>query len=483
MQDSLRAQRGSSVEADVIVIGGGLSGLVAGYRLHRAGLTVRVLEAAARPGGVIGSERRDGLLFEQGPNNALDNGPAIHDLLDELGIAAQRVDARRAAARRYIVHKGALAALPGSAASFAATPLFSTGAKLRLLAEPFVGRGDAAAEESIASFVRRRLGPEILAMAVEPFVAGIMAGDPERISVAAALPRLHELEQRHGSLLRGALATAGQRRRARGGRRAVSFSFRDGMQTLTDTLAAAQPGVECGRRVLRVDRAPGAGFVVQLEGGEQRQARAVVVAAPAGAAATMVEAMAPTAAAALAAIPYAPLAVVVSAYPRARVSHPLDGFGVLAPAAERRPLLGTLFCSTLFDGRSEASTVVLTTFLGGSRDPEVVDATDAELRAIVRSELTQLLGASGAPVADAITRWHDGLPQYGLGHLQRIAAVERAERALPGLHFCANYRGGAAIGDCIANASDTARRIAAQLRGQPGTTAAAVIAPPQLQTA
>jgi len=471
------------VDADVVVVGGGLSGLVTGYRLHRAGLTVQVLEAAACPGGVIGSERRGGVLFERGPNNALDNGPAIHDLLDELGIAAQRVDARPAAAKRYVVRKGALAALPRSAAGFITTPLFSTGAKLRLLSEPFVPRAAGTADESIATFVRRRLGTEILDVAVEPFVAGIMAGDPERISLAAALPRLHDLEQRHGSLLRGALATAGERRRARGGRPAVSFSFRDGMQTLTDALAAAQPGVECGRRVLRVTRAA-ADFVVELEGGGRRRARAVVMAAPAGAAATMVDTMAPAAAAALAAIPYAPLAVVVAAYPRDRVSHPLDGFGFLAPAVERRPLLGTLFCSTLFEGRADPSTVVLTTFLGGSRDPEVVDATDAELRAIVRPELARLLGASVAPTVDAITRWHDGLPQYGFGHLQRIAEVQRAEQALPGLHFCANYRGGASIGDCVASASETAGSIiAAQLRGQPGAATPRVVAPALVQAA
>lgn len=471
------------MESDVIVVGGGLSGLVAGYRLHRAGLAVQVLEAAAQPGGVIGSERRDGVLFERGPVNAMDSGTALHDLLDELGIAAQRVDARPAAARRYIVHKGALAALPGSAVGFAASPLFSAGAKLRLLAEPFVARRDDAGEESIASFVRRRLGPEILAVAVEPFVAGIMAGDPERISLAAAMPRLVALERRHGSLLRGALATAAERRRARGGRRAVSFSFRDGMQTLTDALAAAQPGVVCGQRVRSVTRAAGSGFVVELHGGEQRRARAVVVATTAGAAAALVEPMAPAAAAALAGIAYAPLAVVVSAYPRARVSHPLDGFGFLAPATERRKLLGTLFCSTLFDGRSDPSTVVLTTFLGGSRDPQVVDAGDDELRAIVHSEMTQLLGASGAPCADAITRWRDGLPLYGFGHLQRIAEVEQAERAQPGLHFCANYRGGASIGDCVASASATALRVAAQLHGQPDVAAAQVIAPTRRRTA
>lgn len=460
------------MQVDVIVVGGGLSGLVAGYRLSRAGLRVQVLEAEARTGGVIGSERRNGVLFERGPNNALDNGAAIHDLVEELGIAAQRVDARPAASRRYIVHRGALAALPASAGSFLSTPLFSLGAKLRLFAEPFIARREAATEESIADFVCRRLGPEVLAVAVEPFVAGIMAGDPERTSVSAAIPRLHALEQQHGSLLRGALATAGERKRARGGRRAVSFSFRTGMQTLSDALTDAQPGVERGRRVLRIERGADGTFTVELDGGERRDARAVVVATPSDAAAGMVDAMAPAAAEALRAIPYAPIAVVVMAYPRASVAHPLDGFGFLAPVTERRPLLGTLFCTTLFEGRADASTVVLTTFLGGSRDPEVVDVGDAELRALVRSEMSFLVGATGEPTDVMITRWRNGLPQYGFGHLQRIAALEQVERALPGLHFCANYRGGASIGDCIANATETARRIEAQLhadRGKPRT--------------
>lgn len=458
-----RAAQESSLQVDVIVVGGGLSGLVAGYRLSRTGFRVQVLESEVRTGGVIGSERRNGVLFERGPNNALDNGAAIHDLVEELGIAGQRVDARPAASRRYIVHEGGLAALPTSAGSFMTTPLFSMGAKLRLFAEPFIARRTAATEESIADFVRRRLGPEVLAVAVEPFVAGIMAADPERISVAAAVPRLHALEQQHGSLLRGALATAGERRRVRGGRRAVSFSFRDGMQTLSDALTAAQAGVECGRRVVSITRGAGGAFAVELAGGERREARAVVIATPSDAAARMVEAMAPEAAAALHAIPYAPVAVVVMAYPRASVAHPLDGFGFLAPVSERRPLLGTLFCTTLFEGRADASTVVLTTFLGGSRDPEIVEAGDDKLRALVRSELSFLLGATGEPTDEMITRWRNGLPQYGFGHLQRIGALEQAERALPGLHFCASYRGGASIGDCIANATETARRVEAQL--------------------
>ncbi len=244
----------------------------------------------------------------------------------------------------------------------------------------------------------------------------------------------------------------------------MSFSFRDGMQTLSDALTAAQPGVECGRHVTGITAAPAGGYSVELADGERRAARAVVVATPSDAAARLVDALSPMAAAALRAIPYAPIAVVVMAFPRASVRHPLDGFGFLAPATERRPLLGTLFCTTLFEGRADASAVVLTTFVGGSRDPEVVAESDAVLHALVRSELSALLGASGEPADVQITRWRNGLPQYTFGHLQRIAVLEQAERALPGLHFCANYRGGASIGDCIANATETARRIEADLR-------------------
>ncbi len=324
---------------DVIVVGAGLSGLVTAHGLHRAGLSVQVLEAAERPGGVIGSERRDGVLFERGPNSGMDVSPAINGLLDELGIRAQRVDASRTAARRYVIFNGRLQALPTSAGTFLTTPVFSAAAKLRLLAEPFVRRAPASTEESIAAFVRRRLGREILDYAVEPFVSGIYAGDPQQLSLRAAFPRLHEFEQRYGSLVRGAIISARQRRHSgeKSKAAALSFSFRDGMQTLTDALAASLPAVECRAAVVGVARVADGGFLVEIGGSvaDRRRARAVVLALPAHAAARLVDPLAPAAAAALAAIPYAPIAIVVSAYRRAQIGHPLDGFGFLAPAVER----------------------------------------------------------------------------------------------------------------------------------------------------
>jgi oxygen-dependent protoporphyrinogen oxidase len=462
---------------DVVVIGAGLSGLVTAYRAKRAGLSVAVFEAGSRPGGVIGSGRRAGALFERGPNSGLDTTPLINAMLDDLGIRADRIDASKASSKRYVLRDGRLMALPMSPGAFLRTPLFSFGAKLRLFAEPFIGKGAPDAEESIAQFVRRRLGPEFLDYAIEPFVAGIYAGDPETLSVPAAFPRLHALEQEYGSLIKGAILGARQRRKSadKAKNAASSFSFRDGMQTLTDALARAIGHVDCEVKVTRVARRPDGEFTVAGERFNmsfERQARAVVVATPAYSAADIVQAMAPVAAEALRDIPYPPVTVVASAYRRREILHPLDGFGFLAPARERPAVLGTLFSSTMFEHRAPSEVVVLTTFVGGRRNPQLATAGDAEVRAAVEEELARLLGAGADPMWSEITRWPRAIPQYAMGHLQRIAKVEAAERAIPGLYFCANYRGGVSIGDCVKAGHATAERVAGRLREEAGTAAA-----------
>jgi len=454
------------MSVDVLVVGAGLSGLVTAHRLHRAGYSVRVLEAAPRPGGVIGSERRGGVLFERGPNSAMDTSPSINALLDELGIRAERIDASKAAARRYIVNGGRLTALPTSAGSFVTTPLFSATAKIRLFAEPFVWRGPGQVEESIAQFVRRRLGHEFLDYAVEPFVSGIYAGDPEQLSLPAAFPRLHELEQRYGSLFIGALQAARQRRKEGATPKiaATSFSFRDGMQALTDALAAGLPAVECSTAARGLAcRADGSWIVVAGSDDSVRSSRALVLALPAYAAAPLVRAFAPRAADALAGIAYAPIAIVVSAYCRVDVAHPLDGFGFLSPAVERPRLLGTLFSSTMFEHRAGDGTVVFTSFLGGRRNPAQAAASESELLETVHDELVHLVGASGRPLITEVTRWPQAIPQYTFGHRERIGELERAEQEYAGLFFCANYRGGVSISDCISRGAETAQLVAGHL--------------------
>ena len=462
---------------DVLVIGAGLSGLVAAYRAKRAGLGVAVFEARSRPGGVIGSERRAGALFERGPNSGLDTTPLINAMLADLRIAAERVDGSKASSRRYVVRGGQLVPLPMSPGAFLSTPLFSFGAKVRLFAEPFIGKSPPDAEESIAQFVRRRLGAEFLDYAIEPFVAGIYAGDPETLSVLAAFPRLHALEQRYGGLIKGAIMGARERRKSadKSKNAASSFSFRDGMQTLTDALARAIGNVDCEVNVQRVQRLSDGSFVVagqRFGMAFERAARAVVIATPAYAAAEMVRDLAPAAASALKDIPYPPVTVVASAYRRRDILHPLDGFGFLAPAKERPAVLGTLFSSTMFENRAPSEVAVLTTFVGGRRNPELATAGDAEVRSAVHAELSHLVGAGAEPMWSEITRWDRAIPQYTMGHLQRIAKVEEAERAMPGLYFCANYRGGVSIGDCVKAGHATADRLAAQLGAAPRPTAA-----------
>ncbi|HVN34019.1 MAG TPA: protoporphyrinogen oxidase [Casimicrobiaceae bacterium] len=462
---------GARHDADVVVIGGGLSGLAAAFGLKRRGASVEVLEAAPRPGGTIGTLRREGALYETGPNSALDTSPLIDALLEATGSRGERIEASPAAARRFIVRDGRLVALPASPPALLATRAFSLSAKLRLAAEPLIARAPADAEESVAAFVRRRLGTEFLDYAVDPFVAGVYAGDPERLSLPAAFPRLHALEQRYGSLIRGQIAGAGERKRNREKAKNVarSFSFRSGMQTLTDALARSLGRVETGVRVERVERDAAGDWVVSARrGGESimRSARAAIVAVPAAEAAALVRDLAPTAAQGLAAIDYAAVASVATAYRRAEVADPLAGFGFLVPRRENRRILGSLFSSSMFENRAPSGTVLLTTFVGGLRNPDLARRPDDEIAAIVAAELRALVGARADPLWAAVTHWPRAIPQYDLGHRERLRGVDAAERALPGLYFCANYRGGISVGDCVKSADATATAAADFLRGR-----------------
>ena len=444
------------LDADVVVVGAGLSGLTAAFRLaQQGGVRLRVVESAARPGGVIGSVRRDGALYERGPNSGLDTTPLVNELLAAAGIAGERVDASSTAAKRYILRDGALSSLPTSPPAFITSRLFSWRAKLALLREPFVAPAAADAEETVAGFVRRRLGNEFLDYAIEPFVAGIYAGDPDKLSVPAAFPRLFALEQKYGSLIRGQIKGARERRRSaeKAKNAAVGFSFREGMQTLTDALAR-DLRIDHGVHAAGLRREADGTFVLECERGGERfelRARSVVLAVPAYDAARIVDRIAPDAAAALEAIAYPPVATVASCYRRADVAHPLDGFGFLAPRKESPPILGCLFSSSMFPGRADDSTVLLTTFIGGVRSGPLAMRSEDELTADVTAALRRYLGAQ-RPLWQVATRWPRAIPQYTLGHLQRIAAVERAEAAVPGLRLCANWRGGVSVADCIKSA-------------------------------
>jgi oxygen-dependent protoporphyrinogen oxidase len=281
--------------------------------------------------------------------------------------------------------------------------------------------------------------------------------------------KLHALERRGGSLVRGAILAARERRASGAPRKPPmqSFAFAGGLQALTDALAAGIGAVALSTRATALElTAPGL-YTVRAEHAGQAlawSARAVVLAVPADAAATLLRPLAPDAAAALDSIEYAPVATVASAYRAADIAHALDGFGCLMPALERRRALGVLFSSSMFEGRAPQGTALLTTFIGGRRNPDLPVLDEGAIAAVAQGEHAALLGARAAPLWQAVTRWPRAIPQYDIGHLQRVARAAAAETSLPGVHLCANWRGGVSVGDCVDNGHALGERLAAQLR-------------------
>lgn len=435
----------------VAVLGGGITGLSAAWHLRRRGVPVVVFEAGPRPGGVMGSVREGDWLLETGPNTLFENTPAITAFLDDLGLGARKLEAASAAKKRYVVRDGRPVALPDSPLGFVTTPLLSWPAKLRVLGEPFHGRAPAAREESVAEFVTRRLGREFLDYIVNPFVAGVFAGDPAALSVRQAFPKLHALEQEHGSLARGSLA----RRNASGGPRGRMISFPEGLAEVPRALASfLGADLRLNHAVTHVGRA-GADWRVGLVSGDRPSEElfsAVICALPPDALAGLRFEDVPAAGrlAALRTIPQPPVASVFLGYRRADVLHPLDGFGLLTPAVEQRRILGTLFSSTLFPGRAPAGHVALTTFVGGTRQPGLARETDDELLASVQAELGVLLGVRGLPVMARIQRWPRAIAQYAVGFQQFKDACTAVEFEAPGLFIGGTARDGVSLSHCIA---------------------------------
>jgi oxygen-dependent protoporphyrinogen oxidase len=438
---------------DTVVIGAGISGLVAAYRLKRAERGVLLLEAADAPGGAIRTERVDDFLVERGPNS-IRMTEEIEVLAADLGITDEAV-AGDPRAPRYIFKDGRLVPAPAGLGKFMRTPLLSARAKLRVLAEPLVRRPRHDREETIAEFVTRRLGREIHDVFVSAFVSGIYAGDTTRLSAEAVFPKLVALEREHGGIARGAIASLRRRRgpsEPRPKRRPVTVSsFEGGLGRLPEALAAALgEDLRMGMPVRSVDRR-GEHFAVSFPGGEV-EARRVYVAAPANEAALLLEGISPALAGLLREVEYTPLTSVALAYPLGRVKGPADGFGFLAPRTSGMRTLGAIFTSSLFEGRAPEGWVSFTCFIGGTTDPEAIDLSDEELVGQAASDLGRTVGATGEPRVLALTRWRRAIPQYTLGHGGRVAAMEE-EAARVGVRLFGNYLHGVSVGDCVAAAS------------------------------
>jgi oxygen-dependent protoporphyrinogen oxidase len=448
---------------DAVIVGGGISGASLLHWMSRDGADVLLLERGSRLGGVIGSSRNGhGALVETGPNGTQLTNPQISELIDDLGISDQVLRASDAASNRYVMRDGKLHSLPTDPRSFLRTKLFSASARLRLVREPFIRPSPADAEESIAQFVERRLGREFLDYAINPFVAGIYAGRPERLSVRHAFPKLHALEQEYKSLIRGAIGKRKERKKGKESSpakdRAAMISFVDGMQTLP--LAIQQrwgERVRTGTAVQTIERS-GDGWRV-VAGGDAFETPTLIVATDAFTAADLLAGTDPELAIALRRIEYPPVATAVSMYRRDAVAHPLDGFGLLIPQLERRSILGIIFSSTIYPNRTPEGFVLLTTFIGGARQPELALRSREEIEYDVHRELQRTLGISARPHAFSLNVWPHAIPQYNIGYGEILGAIEQAEGRHRGLHLLGNYRGGVSVADCVRSASLLAEQV------------------------
>jgi oxygen-dependent protoporphyrinogen oxidase len=457
-------------EGTVVVVGAGISGLCLAHWLRRHGVSVLVLEKESHAGGTMKTLREDGWLIEAGPNTALETTPLFQPLLDEIGLAEKRIYADGAASKRYILRNGELHPLPMGPVSFVTSRLWTWNGKLRLLKEPFIGRTDN--EESVAGFVRRRLGSEFLDYAINPFVAGVYAGDPESLSVQAAFPKLYALEEKYGGLIKG-LVKGRKERKQRAEKAKPSaklFSFLDGMQSLPDTLATSLGGsirYNCPVETIIPVRA--GRFPVYTVYGPNNTAiasdvKAVVLSAPAYATAGIVHPIDPEMAKTLESIYYPPVVEVFTGFKQEQVGQPLDGFGFLIPEKEQRKILGTIWSSALFPSRAPREHVALTTFVGGARQPTLTEQDDERVASAVLSELKTIMRVEGQPVHTKVTRWAKAIPQYTLGYPEILKAMNRFEQNFRGAFLCSNYRGGIAVGDCVANAEDTTKKVLEHLK-------------------
>ena len=438
---------------DVAIIGGGISGLATAFELKRRGLEVMVLERQVKSGGNAVSERFGGFLMEHGPSTIASDSIVANEFSGRLGLDDRRCELGDGVRRRYLVRDDALCGIPADALGFLRSDYLSRKARLRLLAEMLVPRGRGEHEETVAEFCERRFGREFVDRVIDPLVGGIYAGLAARISAPAAFPSLVELERKFGSITHGMI-----RARWKGGRMPSSrlFSWRRGVGTLPAALARELgETVRTGFAVRRVQELQG-GFRVDAGPAGAFAARAVVVATQPHVAARLLENVDPAASEAAGAIAAPPLAVVFLGYARSRVEHPLDGLGFLVPRAEGRSITGAQFCSTMFPERAPDGHVGVAGYFGGARAPELARLPDADLIHLARTEFRDLIGAGGKPVVARVRHWPRGLPQYGLGHQHRVAALEEATRRKPGLFVTGNYFSGPAVAACLTQAGITA---------------------------
>lgn len=450
-----------------LIIGAGISGLTLAHRLKNAQWNVTLLENSNHTGGAIQTSREKGYLVESGPNTIQLTNRQTENFLHESGLKEEIVRPGPESQKRFLYRDGHVHPLPVNPLGAITTPLFSFKGKLRLAAELFIKARHSSEEESLASFARRRVGTEFLDYALNPMAGGIYAGDPEKLSVRHAFPKVYHLEKNYGGLIRGALHLKRERAKAGDAYPTQLISFRSGMQTLPDKLSHhLGTSLHTGATITSIRRNPLNWEVSwNTEGAAHPFTDSfdhLILSLPTFRLTTLPFASAlKTQLSPLADLEYPPLSSLALGFTRAQIRHPLDGFGILIPEKEQRRILGTLFSSSLFPGRAPKDHVLLTTFIGGTRQPHLASLEHDLLVATVIGELHALLDIKGDPLFIRHTFWPHSIPQYNLNYGDFEHLMDKIEKEHPGLHFCGNYRHGISVEKCILGALKMADRLLA----------------------
>ncbi len=457
------ASLSNSSPITVAVIGAGITGLTAAYRLHQRGFAVKVFERAPQAGGAIKTIRENGYLIEGGPNSLQLGATEVRQLIKDIGLEPDMLVANPVAKKRFIVRGGKFLPVPMSPGSFFSTPLFSFRTKCAIFAEMLTRSRIRTTDLSLAELVRSHFTQELVDYALNPLIAGIYAGDPEKLSVRHAFPALWEAERSHGSLLRGMMA-ASKAKKARGEPGVAPIvSFKGGLQALPDMLVARLPAGSVQLDTAVETLIPGRPHrLIWKQAGKtcSGEFNLVVLAVPATALAQLsVGTLGERPLAILDGIPQPPVSSLFLGYRREQVAHPLDGFGGLVPAVERRAVLGILFSSTLFPDRAPAGHVGLTIFAGGLRQPETARLSTEALLARIAPDLQDLVGVNTPPVFVKHTFWPRAIPQYILGYERYLDAINQLELSTKGLFIGGNVREGISLQDCIKSGEKLARKI------------------------
>lgn len=475
----------------VAVIGGGVAGLATAAGLldkaDQAGcdLHVTVFEADKTPGGNLRTLQHEGWQLEWGPNGFMDSEPATLRLVEKLGLQERLQPSSEATAHRFLMVGGRMVEIPTSPKAFLGSRMISKKAKLRMAGELFIpGRqnlGQAAeipsTDETVYDFGVRRLGREFAEVMLDPMVKGVFGGEAKELSLAAAFPRMVELERDHGGLFRAMIALARKRRgkKTDAGPSGKLTSFTGGMADLVDALAGVieqsdRAELRCGSKVETITREMdtwrvcGPGFNVG-------PFKAVVQAAPAHAAARHLAGVSQRISASLARIPFAPMAIVALGFDRSTVKHDLNGFGLLVPSREKRDILGCLWTSSIFPGRAPEEKILLRAMLGGAGNPEIMNLDDEAITALALSELRHLLGLRGIPKMVRVIRHQKAIAQYQPGHLALLKEIETELEYLPGLFFTGSSYRGIAVNSCVKEAETVSAQVIENLVGLASTSA------------